>query len=117
MSTSPDQDRPHETPQRAGASGIRTEHDLRVRLRQELERNTRYERALREATAFAYGRRDLNDLLIELGRPGVFVTLAAVHFDEAGGAECGLAGHTPLLHYRRGSRSVERIEASGPPLA
>jgi hypothetical protein len=62
MSTSPDQDRPHETPQRAGASGIRTEHDLRVRLRQELERNTRYERALREATAFAYGRRDLADL-------------------------------------------------------
>jgi hypothetical protein len=62
MSTSPDQDRPHEAPRRAAASGIRTEHDLRVLLRRELERTARYERALREATAFAYGRRDLADL-------------------------------------------------------
>ncbi|HKV69463.1 MAG TPA: hypothetical protein VJN72_15345 [Gaiellales bacterium] len=43
-------------------SGVRTEHDLRVLLRRELERNTRFERALREAAAYAYGRRDLTDL-------------------------------------------------------
>ena len=62
MSTSPDPDRPHEAPRRAALSGVRTEHDLRVLLRRELERNTRFERALRQATAYAYGRRDLADL-------------------------------------------------------
>ena len=62
MSTSPDQDRPHEAPRRAASSGVRTEHDLRVLLRRELERNTTFERALREAAAYAYGRRDLADL-------------------------------------------------------
>ncbi len=71
---------------------------------------------LRDAPSLVMLIRDLNDLLIELGRPGVFVTIAAIHLDEAGSAECGLAGHPPLLHHRRGSRSVERIEASGPPL-
>ena len=62
MSTSPDQDRPHEPPRRAAASGVRTEHELRVLLRRALERNTAYERALHEATAYAYGSRDLADL-------------------------------------------------------
>jgi hypothetical protein len=62
MSASPDQDRPHEPPQKATASGVRTEHDLRVLLRRALERNTVLERAIREATAFAYGPRDIADL-------------------------------------------------------
>ena len=44
------------------ASGVRTEHDLRVQLRDALERNTKFERALRESVAFAYGRRELADL-------------------------------------------------------
>ncbi len=63
---------------------------------------------LRQAPALVTLIRDLNDLLIELGRPGVFVTLAAVHLDGAGSAECGLAGHPPLLHHRRASGSLER---------
>jgi hypothetical protein len=62
MSANPDQDRPHEPPRRAAASGVRTEHDLRVLLRRALERNTVLERAIREAAAFAYGGRDLSDL-------------------------------------------------------
>jgi hypothetical protein len=62
MSPNPDQDRPHEAPRRAALSGVRTEHDLRVLLRQALERNTTLERALREATTYAYGSRDLADL-------------------------------------------------------
>jgi hypothetical protein len=62
MATSPEHDRPHDPPQKAIASGVRTEHELRTLLRGALERNTRFERALREATAFAYGRRDLADL-------------------------------------------------------
>ncbi len=62
MSASADQDRPHEPPRRAAVSGVRTEHDLRVLLRRALERNTVLERAIREATAFAYGGRELADL-------------------------------------------------------
>ena len=53
---------PPEPPNRAAASGVRTEHDLRVKLRQALERNTTFERALRESAAYAYGRRDIADL-------------------------------------------------------
>jgi hypothetical protein len=62
MSTSPDQDRGPDAPPRASASGVRTEHELRVLLRRSLERNTTFERALREAAAYAYGRRDIADL-------------------------------------------------------
>lgn len=62
MSASPDQDRPHEPPRRAAASGVRTEHELRVLLRRALERNTVLERAIREAAAFAYGGREAADL-------------------------------------------------------
>ena len=62
MSASPDQDRPHEPPRRAAASGVRTEHELRVLLRRALERNAVLARAIREAAAFAYGGRELADL-------------------------------------------------------
>jgi hypothetical protein len=62
MGATPGKDRPHDAPGKVGASGVRTEHDLRVLLRAALERNTRFERALREAAAFAYGSRDLADL-------------------------------------------------------
>jgi hypothetical protein len=62
MSTSPKHDGPPDAPPRAAASGVRTEHDLRVQLRHALERNTTFERALRESAAYAYGRRDLADL-------------------------------------------------------
>ena len=46
-----------EKPRRSAASGVRTEHDLRVQLRDALERNTKFERALRESVAFAFSRR------------------------------------------------------------
>lgn len=46
----------------ATTSGVRTEHQLRMQLRDALERNTTFERALRESAAFAYGRRELADL-------------------------------------------------------
>jgi hypothetical protein len=63
MSTGRDHDGPHEAPRgKSGVSGVRTEHDLRMQLRHALERNTMFERALREAAAFAYGPRDIADL-------------------------------------------------------
>jgi hypothetical protein len=61
MSANPNPDRADE-PRQAAASGVRTEHDLRVLLRRALERNSVLERAAREATAFAYGSRDAADL-------------------------------------------------------
>jgi hypothetical protein len=62
MSAGREHDGPHEVPRRPGVSGVRTEHDLRMQLRHALERNTMFERALREAAAFAYGSRDIADL-------------------------------------------------------
>lgn len=52
----------HKAPERAAESGVRTEHELRIQLRQTLARNTTFERALRESAAFAHGRRDQTDL-------------------------------------------------------
>jgi len=49
-------------PPAAPVSGVRTEHQLRLQLKDAMERNTRFERALRESVAFAYGRRELADL-------------------------------------------------------
>jgi hypothetical protein len=49
-------------PPAAPISGVRTEHQLRIQLKDAMERNTRFERALRESVAFAYGRRELTDL-------------------------------------------------------
>jgi hypothetical protein len=40
-------------------SGVRTEHELRMQLRDALKRNVRFERALQESAAFAYGHRDV----------------------------------------------------------
>jgi hypothetical protein len=50
------------TPARSPTSGVRTEHDLRMQLRQALERNRTLERAMRESVAYAYGARELSDL-------------------------------------------------------
>ena len=63
MGTSPNDDGSAE-PDRArpALSGVRTEHQLRVQLRQALERNAVVERALRQSAVFAYGRRELADL-------------------------------------------------------
>lgn len=62
MSAGREHDGPHEAPRRPGVSGVRTEHDLRMQLRHALERNTIFERALRESAAYAYGPRDIADL-------------------------------------------------------
>ena len=52
----------HREPPTAPISGVRTEHQLRLQLKEALARNTKFERALRESVAFAYGRRELADL-------------------------------------------------------
>jgi hypothetical protein len=59
---------------------------------------------------------DLNRLLVDLGRPDRFVTLACLRFDGSGGVEYALAGHLPIIRVRRGARVVERFENPSPPL-
>src|SRR4029077_21199722 len=59
---------------------------------------------------------DVNRLLVDLGRPDRFVTLACLRFDGAGGAEYALAGHPPILRVRHDARVVERFENASPPL-
>lgn len=59
---------------------------------------------------------DVNRMLVDLGRPDRFVTLACLRFDGAGGAEYALAGHLPILRVRPGAGAVERLENTGLPL-
>jgi stage II sporulation SpoE-like protein len=59
---------------------------------------------------------DVNRLLVDLGRPDRFVTLACLRFDGTGGAEYALAGHLPILRIRSGAAAVERFENPSPPL-
>ncbi|HYF16036.1 MAG TPA: PP2C family protein-serine/threonine phosphatase [Phycisphaerales bacterium] len=56
---------------------------LRVRLRQEIT----LDRLLSE----------INEMVLSLNRPGMFVTALAVRVHEDGSAECASAGHLPLL--------------------
>jgi len=60
---------------------------------------------------------DLNNVLFPLKNPSMYVTCAAVRLDESGLAQFALAGHLPILHYRRSAGSVERLTMGGPPLA
>ncbi len=56
-------------------------------------------------------------MLFPLKNPSMYVTCAAVRLDESGLAQFALAGHLPILHYRRSAGSVERLTMGGPPLA
>lgn len=52
---------------------------------------------------------DLNRLVFESGRPDMFVTCACLHFDGSARARFALAGHPPILHYRRRTDAVEEL--------
>ena len=59
---------------------------------------------------------DLNTVVGELRSPNMFVTLAALRFDATDSAEVALAGHLPILHWRREARRVETVDNLQPPL-
>ncbi|MGH7724806.1 MAG: PP2C family protein-serine/threonine phosphatase [Candidatus Eiseniibacteriota bacterium] len=71
---------------------------------------------LRDRPPIAELLRDLNALMLDVLKPGVFATVAALRVDETGDVEFCLAGHPPLLHYRSRSHSIEAIESSAPPI-
>ncbi len=60
--------------------------------------------------------RDLNDLMLEVHKPGVFATLAALQLNDSGQVEYCLAGHPPILHYRAGGGGIEQLDSLVPPL-
>lgn len=60
--------------------------------------------------------RDLNEVLLEVGRPGAFATFAGLELDGARRLEYCNAGHPSLLHCRAATRIIERYESDGPPL-
>jgi sigma-B regulation protein RsbU (phosphoserine phosphatase) len=58
----------------------------------------------------------LNDVLSETQRPGTLATLAALEFGGDSRARYALAGHPAILHFRRGSRTLDRLVNRHPPL-
>lgn len=59
--------------------------------------------------------RDLNRVVTEVSRPGIFVTFAAVRLD-ADGVHSALAGHLPVLHWRAADRTLHRLDNQSLPL-
>jgi hypothetical protein len=60
---------------------------------------------------------DLNDALVPLRKPGMFVTMACLQYDGAGGLEFSLAGHLPVLHYQAATGTVEERSVAHVPIA
>jgi serine phosphatase RsbU (regulator of sigma subunit) len=60
---------------------------------------------------------DLNDALVPLRKPGMFVTMACLRYDGTSGLEFSLAGHLPILHYRAASGTVEERSIGHVPVA
>ena len=59
---------------------------------------------------------DLNHVLCQLDRPGLFVTCAAIALEPAGRARVALAGHLPVLLIPAGGGPVRRVLNGAPPL-
>ncbi len=60
---------------------------------------------------------NLNRVLFSLSAPNVFVTFACLSGAEDGCIRFALAGHLPVLHYRRQSQTVEERLVANLPLA
>jgi len=59
---------------------------------------------------------DLNEVVCELTRPGMFVTFSCLRFDGTNRVQYALAGHLPTLCVRRGARAVEKLPNDSLPL-
>jgi hypothetical protein len=56
---------------------------------------------------------DLNDVLVELTRPNTFATAAVLALESETRLAYALAGHPPILHWRKATRSVVRLGEGG----
>ena len=59
----------------------------------------------------------LNDVLLDLTTPGMFVTLACIRTAGEGRFEYALAGHPPILHYHSSTMSVSELRSEQVPIA
>lgn len=71
---------------------------------------------LRSADALDSLLNDLNQVLFQLTKPSMFVTFAAIRYDESSQAEFCLAGHLPILHCRNEASRVDRLASKHLPL-
>ena len=60
---------------------------------------------------------DLNDALVPVRKPGMYVTMACLRYDEEAGLAFSLAGHLPLLHYQAASGTIEERSSAHVPVA
>jgi serine phosphatase RsbU (regulator of sigma subunit) len=60
---------------------------------------------------------DLNDALVPVRKPGMYVTMACVRYDETAGLEFSLAGHLPILHYQAATGTVMERSIAHLPIA
>ena len=60
---------------------------------------------------------DLNEALVPVRKPGMFVTMACLGYDEGKGLEFSLAGHLPLLHYQAATGTVKEHTIANLPVA
>jgi len=59
----------------------------------------------------------LNDVLLDLKKPEMYVTFAGLQFDRTSGLQFAIAGHHPILHYRSASSSIEELSLPQLPIA
>jgi hypothetical protein len=59
---------------------------------------------------------DVNQVLLDLKKSNMFVTWAGVQLTPGGAATFALAGHLPILHYRKATASITRLSVSHVPL-
>jgi hypothetical protein len=60
---------------------------------------------------------DLNDALVPVRKPGMYVTMACLRYEQGTGLEFSLAGHLPLLHYRSANGAVDERSIAHVPVA
>src|SRR5207247_3639887 len=60
---------------------------------------------------------DLNAVLIDLRRPGMFATFAGLRFDGTSELQFSVAGHLPILHYRAETSALDEVSIAQVPLA
>jgi serine phosphatase RsbU (regulator of sigma subunit) len=59
----------------------------------------------------------LNDVLLDLKEPGMFVTLACLRSGGPGRLEYASAGHPPIFHYHSSTRTVSELKMEQLPIA
>lgn len=59
----------------------------------------------------------LNEVMMDLKGPGMFITLACLRSAGAGNLEYALAGHPPILHYHSSTQSISELRMEQLPIA